>query len=227
MLRRSATLALLATLSACAASAAERSFPVTGFDKVSAAGSEDVVITTGKAASVVASGPTDVLDKLEVSVEGTTLKIRRKGNSWGWSNDKTVIRITMPALHGLSLAGSGDVTADKGSGPAFAAGLAGSGDLKIAQIDSPSVTISTSGSGDIMAAGRCDSAKVSIAGSGDIMLAGLQCKAVDIGIAGSGDVSAYATQTANVRISGSGDVKVSGGARCTSRTSGSGTVSCG
>jgi hypothetical protein len=226
------SLVLLATTSLAAAAMAapaERRFPVTGFEKVSASGSENITITTGKAASVVATGPQERLDNLDIRVDGSTLRIDHKKNTnRSWSNSERVqIAITVPALLGVHASGSGDIMADNGSGPAFEGSLSGSGDLKIGRITSPQVTLRTSGSGDIMAAGQCTNAKVSTSGSGDIMLAGLACTNVDITISGSGDVAAHATGNADIRISGSGDVKITGGARCTSRTSGSGDVTCG
>ncbi len=228
MIARLMIIALLA--GATSAAAADRSFAVSGFDRVSATGSEDVTITTGKTASVVATGPQDMLDRLDVRVDGTTLKIGHKSGNWhgwGWSKDKTRIAVTLPALRGVSLAGSGNVTADHGTGPAFSASLAGSGDLNVAMIDSPQVKLTTAGSGDVTAAGKCGNANVSISGSGGMALDGLQCATITVAISGSGDVVARASQNANVRIAGSGDVKIAGGARCQSRTSGSGTVSCG
>ena len=230
---RLTALALIGLAAAAAAptvaSAAERRFALTGFDKVSAAGSEDVVITTGKTASVVAIGPQERLDKLEISVDGGTLKIRQKsGSSWSWgSKDGVVIRVSLPALHAVSTAGSGNVSADGGSGPDFVASIAGSGDMRITNVNSAAVRLSTAGSGDFIVAGKCTTLKSGISGSGDMDLAGLACADADVAISGSGDVMVNASRTANVRISGSGDVRVTGGAKCTSRTSGSGDVSCG
>ena len=232
MTLRHLSLALLATsafATAAVAAPADRRFPVTGFEKVWASGSEDITITTGKAASVVATGPQDRLDNLAITVDGATLKIDHKKNSnWSWgTGDQVHIAVTMPALLGVHASGSGDIIADSGSGPAFEGSLSGSGDMKITRINSPEVTLRTSGSGDIMAAGQCTNAKVSISGSGDMALGGLACTNVDVTISGSGDVAAHATGNANIKISGSGDVQITGGARCTSRTSGSGDVTCG
>lgn len=232
MTLRNVSLALLATsafATAAFAAPSERRFPVTGFEKVWASGSEDIAITTGKAASVVATGPQERLDNLDIAVDGNTLKISHKKNSnWSWgTGDPVRIAITMPALLGIHASGSGDIVADNGSGPAFDGSLSGSGDMKIGRINSPEVTLRTSGSGDITAAGQCTNAKVSISGSGNMALGGLACTNVDVTISGSGDVAAQATGTANIRISGSGDVTIKGGARCTSHTSGSGDVTCG
>lgn len=221
---------LAATLFTTAALAAPitRSFPANGFDKVSASGSETITITTGKAASVTATGDAEKLDRLRIEVKDATLMIDHKSNmSWNWGSGEPVrIAITMPALHGVHASGSGDITADNGTGPAFDGSLSGSGDLNIRVIDSPVVKLHTSGSGDIAAAGKCGAGKFSISGSGDVALAGLKCADVEIAITGSGDVAANATGNANIRISGSGDVTITGGARCMSHSSGSGDVTC-
>ncbi|MBC7520647.1 MAG: DUF2807 domain-containing protein, partial [Sandarakinorhabdus sp.] len=214
----SAGLAVLAT--ACTASAAERSFPVTEFQRIAASGANDVVVTTGKAASVVATGPQDRLDRLDIRVEGDTLKIEQKtsmGMTWGKGN--VVIHVTTPALVGVALSGSGDFSADKGSGAAFSVSLSGSGDARVANLDTQAATFSIAGSGDISAAGRCTKAKISISGSGDADVAGLKCIDLDVAIAGSGGVLGYASRTASVRIAGSGDVRISGGAKCQSHKS--------
>jgi hypothetical protein len=221
--------ALLLT-AAAPALAADKSFPVGGFTQVSTSGSEDVTITTGKEVSVVATGPQDKLDKLDIRVDGDTLKIGHKKGNWGrnWSSgDAVTIRVSVPELYGVRTSGSGDIVANTGSGPAFVVSSAGSGDARIDRVDSPSVSISTAGSGDVTIAGQCKTAKVSVSGSSNINASGLACVDADIGISGSGDVKLAATGSANVRISGSGDVVVTGGARCQSKVSGSGDVNCG
>lgn len=220
--------ALLAATAACSvAAAAERSFPATGFDRVMASGSEDVSITTGKAASVIATGPADRLDRLDIRVDKGVLVIGHKGNDWGYGSSQPVrVLITMPALHGVTGTGSGNITADRGTGPAFSGRLSGSGDLAIAAIDSPQVELAISGSGNVSAAGKCQAASLSISGSGDMALDRLACQSLDVKISGSGNVDARASGNATIKISGSGDVKVAGGARCQSKSSGSGDVTC-
>lgn len=228
MVLRKTAVALLLAGTAATASAADRSFPVGGFQRVQATGSEDVTIVTGKAPSVVATGPSDRLDRLDIRVEGDTLKIGHKPGNWmSWGREDIRIRVTVPAVKGIKLAGSGNVALDRGTGPEFSAELSGSGGLDIAQIDARSVLMDTSGSGNIAAAGKCVSAKVEISGSGDMSLVNLACQDVDVKISGSGNVAARASTTANVRISGSGDVKIVGGARCTTKSSGSGNIACG
>jgi hypothetical protein len=218
--------ALLLT-AATPALAAERSFPVGPFQMVSASGAEEITIATGKAVSVVATGADRDLERLDIRVEDNTLKIGHKKGSWNnWSNDSVKIRVTMPALHGLRMSGSGDITADSGGGPAFSISASGSGDARVDRINSPAVRIATSGSGDVTATGKCTTIDIGVSGSSNIEAGGLQCADAEVKISGSGDVKLHATGKANIRISGSGDVVVAGGARCQSRTSGSGDVTC-
>lgn len=227
-MRLSLFLAATAIATAAHAGSVTQNFPASGFDRVMASGSEDITIITGKAASVTATGDADRIARLRIGVDGATLMIDHKSSSnWGLQMGEPIrIVITMPALSGVHGSGAGNIVADRGSGPAFAASTSGSGDLRIARIDSPAVTLRTSGSGDIAAAGQCTSARVSTSGSGDMALTGLACRDIDVTTTGSGDVMARASGNANVRISGSGDVAITGGARCTSRTSGSGDVTC-
>lgn len=226
-------LSLLVALAGAAtgamAATATRSFPATGFDRVQLSGSDDVVIVTGKAMSVTAVGEPERLDRLRIDVTSTTLRIDRKSGI-GWSSERgtpTRITVTLPELHAVQASGSGDIVADRGSGPAFSASATGSGDVRIGRVDSPAVAMRITGSGDITAAGRCSKATASVTGSGTLDLAGLTCSDVDVVVTGSGDVTVQATGTAQVRVTGSGNVEVKGAARCTTRSTGSGTIRCG
>lgn len=224
---RTATL-LLATLAvATSAAAAGRPFDASGFDKVALGGSDDVVIRQGSAFAVVATGDAADLERLEVLVEKGTLKIGRKKGNWGWNNSKdVVVSVTMPALRGVAVSGSGDLKADKGAADAFDIHVAGSGSAAVAALDARTLNVSVSGSGDVTSSGRCGALNVRVAGSGDVALANLKCTNTAISIAGSGDVAAHATGQADIRIAGSGDVTITGGAKCSKRVAGSGNVAC-
>jgi hypothetical protein len=216
-------------LVAAAAHAEERSFPVTNFDRISSAGSADVFVTTGKAASVRAEGSKDALDRLDIGVSGDRLKLGQKKNSWnmGWSDSgKVKIHVTVPMVRGVDLSGSGMIKVDTIKVPEFSAAISGSGEAHFPALDADLVRLSISGSGEFDASGRCGEARVDVAGSGDVRIGGLRCTSLRASIAGSGDIDAYATQTANISIAGSGDARIRGGAKCTTSKAGSGDVTC-
>lgn len=179
---------------------------VKDFSYVKLSGSMDAVITAGEAKTVVIKADADELDQIKTYVEDGVLYIKQKSRRgyWGSSGDVEVV-ISTPKFDGVTLSGSGDVTA-RG-------------------VDSKEFKAKISGSGDIDLAGRCGMAKLAISGSGDVDADRLKCQDVDIAISGSGDADVHATGLVSVRISGSGDVEVHGGGRVTeSRISGSGNL---
>jgi hypothetical protein len=206
-----------------------RSFALSGFDKVALKGSDDVRVITGGAFAVTATGPQSELDKLEIGVEGSTLNIsRKKGWHIGWSKDgrSTLVTVTMPAISGAALVGSGDLSVDKAAGPKFEASLAGSGDFVLAAATLDALTAEIAGSGNMRLVGKTGSADISLAGSGDVEAAGLTATTADISVAGSGNVDLRATGTAKVSLMGSGDVTISGTSQCSISKLGSGEVTC-
>ncbi len=219
-----AALAVLAAFPAAAA-AAERSFPLSGFNQVAVAGSDRVTIRSGPF-SVVANGAEADLDRLEITEVDGVLRIGRKKGDWGWSSKRVAVTVTLPALIGVRVAGSADVDADVARAETFVAKLAGSGNLKLASLTAPAARFALSGSGGVQAAGTCTSLDIAVSGSGGANLSGLKCATATIRVSGSGAISAHASQTADIRKSGSGAVRITGGARCATRVSGSGRVDC-
>lgn len=209
-------------------SGTERSFAATGFDQVTLQGPDNVVVKTGGTFAISASGPSDILDKLDIRVDGGTLKIGRKreGMFGNDGSESVTITVTMPSIKGAALAGSGDMSVDKAEGADFAGSIAGSGDLTIASLIASKVDFSIAGSGNLGATGKAKALNYSIAGSGDIEAAGLESETASISIAGSGGIEARVTQTADISIVGSGGVELTGGAKCNTKTMGSGEVRC-
>ena len=227
----------LIALGACAESQVEatgptisRSYPVGDFTALGVAGPYDVIVSTGKAAAVSATGPQELIDDLEVRVEKGTLSIapkRRQGGNWKW-NSGTGVRVTVsvPALTKVGMAGSGDVEVDRIEGASFEGGLAGSGDLRLRNVAVRRLKLGLAGSGDVIAAGRAEEAEIGVAGSGNVDASALTVLRAKAGIAGSGDIKARVTGTADASVMGSGDIEISGGAKCTSNKRGSGEIRC-
>ena len=210
-------------------SAAERSFSLAGFSKVALKGSDDVVVAIGPSFAVHARGPQDVLDQLALTVADGTLEIGRKRAAWGWSSahGHAVVTVTLPALAGVDVVGSGDMRVGAVRAPAFDATVAGSGNLTLAGLAVGSASLQMAGSGDLDATGTTRRGDYAVAGSGDIRAGSLAADVISLNVAGSGNVAASARTSASVSVLGSGDVTVTGGARCTVSKLGSGDVTCG
>ena len=208
---------------------AERSYQVGDFQRVSLAGSHDVVVTVGDAASVRAVGDAEALDRLEIRVDNGELILRdrnRSGFSWGSNKHKATIYVTAPALAAAAVAGSGDMKIDRIEGETFEAAISGSGDLDLAAVKVRDASFSVAGSGGLKARGSAQTARVSIAGSGEMEAKGFQTADLNLSIAGSGSAELRATGNASVSILGSGSAEIGGGAKCQVSKMGSGSVNC-
>jgi hypothetical protein len=190
----------------------QKSYQVGNFTQVEVAGPFDVTIHTGAAPSVSAKGNQKLIDRLVVEVKGDKLVVHTESNrgwfNWGWgTNGKADIAITVPAIAGATLAGSGD--------------------LNIDSVEVQSLKLAIAGSGDVRAkSGQAGSVAYKIAGSGGIDARSVKAQTADVSIAGSGSINGQATTAADVKIMGSGDVTITGGAKCNVTKHGSGDVNC-
>jgi len=207
---------------------ATRSFAASGFTGVDLRGPDDVEVRTGPRFAVTAEGDSAVLDKLDIRVVNGTLRVgRRDSDSWSYGRDHRVkVHVVMPRLVAASVAGSGDLTADRAEG-AFSGAIAGSGNLRIEALHATEAELSIAGSGDVSVGGTASRLSASVAGSGDIDATRLAASSADVSIAGSGNVRGTVKGPASVSILGSGDVELGGGARCEVSKLGSGEARCG
>jgi hypothetical protein len=208
----------------------DRSYRVGAFDKIVAAGPNQVVVHVGGAPSVTARGPAETLDKMEVVIEHGGLQIRPRRefrNGSDWRNVKpATFSVTMPRVTGATLAGSGDLSIDRAEGGKFAATVAGSGNLAVGAMRVVVANFSMAGSGSLTARGSAGQTDLAIAGSGDVHARGVTSRTASVTIAGSGTAELSARESANVSIVGSGAADISGGARCHVTRIGSGTAHC-
>jgi Putative auto-transporter adhesin, head GIN domain len=211
---KAAATALLFACAAVPAGAAERTVPVSGFDRFGTS-SIDTVIKVGPAFSLVLTGPADQLLKVEVLVKNSELELRpkrRKGSMWNRSEEVRNVTavVTMPTLREVSIGGSGNVVAQGVKTKKFEMNIGGSGTITAENAVAEIYEGNIGGSGDIIVSGSCGSADFSIGGSGNIKAQNLKCKSLDVSIGGSGKVSAYAAVSSDISIAGGGDVKVYG-----------------
>ena len=208
--------------------ATARTYDLSGFDSIALMGSDAVIVTRGDTFAVTASGDAETLDQLVLRVRNGSLEVRRRsGMHWGGGNSRHItVRVTMPELSGVSVAGSGDFTANRLGGERASISVAGSGDVTLTGVEAGALDISLAGSGNVTATGAATSADVSVAGSGDVASPQLSLTTADISVAGSGNVLMRVTGTADVSSIGSGDVVLTGGARCSTSQVGSGSTDC-
>ena len=182
---------------------------VTDFNSVSlATGFGSVIVTAGAGPSLVLEGDAETLRDIKSEVRHGTLVIelsdaaRDRGRG---SRRPISAYVTVPALHAVSLSGSGRV--------------------QLAGLNGGETAIKLSGSGVIEATGRLDKLSLKISGSGRADLPSLEVGDANIDISGSGDAIVRPTGNLMVDISGSARVHYVGSpARISTSISGRGTV---
>lgn len=188
------------------------------------AGPDTVVVTEGATLAIDVSGDPEAVEALRFTLDATTLGVMRAKGEWK-NKGRATVRVTMPPLEKLVVAGSGTVEAPRMAGQAEVT-IAGSGTARTARVDADAFEVTIAGSGTYEAAGTVQALDLTIAGSGSAKMAGLRADRADITIAGSGDAEFASDGTVDAKVMGSGDVRVTGTAKCTINSMGSGTLRC-
>lgn len=187
------------------------------------AGPDDVIVTHGDKLAIDVSGDSEAKDALRFTLDDGTLGVMRKNGSK--SNGKATVRVTLPQLSKVTLAGSGTLDADSVTGKVEAV-IAGSGTARLRSIETDKLELTIAGAGTLEGAGHAKSLELTVAGSGTAKMAGLKVDSAKVTIAGSGDASFASDGTVDATVMGSGNVNVTGSAKCTIHSMGSGKLNC-
>ena len=211
-------------MNAQAASTSEEMRDVSSFKEIRLMGSMDVEVAVGGKQSVKVIADSDIIEHLETTVSGDTLRVKLESGHYGNIKVMRVV-ITVPELVATSIQGSGDMYVDGAVADNFELDLQGSGDAVFKKAKFGKIDIDLQGSGDIELDGACEDITIDLQGSGDVDAGDLECKTGEVDLRGSGDVEFFATMSANVGVYGSGDVVVHGSPdKVNTRVRGSGDI---
>src|SRR5579875_2074952 len=208
-------MALLAAASLAApAVAAERSYPVTDFDRIQVEGPFEVTLATGVGSHVHATGSADALDRVSVEVDGSTLRIRTNVSAWGGTPGQSPGPVRIEAstqdLAKATLLGSGSLAIDKARGLKVGLAVGGSGRLTVGAVDVDNLVVDLLGSGDIIMGGHAKQLHVVAKGSGNVTGGALAAEDVQLEAETAGNVMLGRARSAKIIATGSGDVTVGG-----------------
>jgi hypothetical protein len=195
------------------------------FQNISVSGGMNIRLTQGQEFAVNISTDENLMQYVEVFVDGNTLVVREKDGYNLRPSKDIVLNVTAPAFGKIGLSGSGNISSENtiaGNG-AVQVTVSGSGNINM-DVDLPSISSSVSGSATIALKGRANKMEVELSGSGKIRCFDLNSDDVAISISGSANAEVTANHKLNVEVSGSGDVAYKGNASVTQSISGSGSV---
>lgn len=203
------------------------------FSRIEAVGPDNVIVTVGKPFAVKVEGDARTLKTMEITVAEGSLVIGRKRDWQGWfgrdedDSKGVTVHVSMPAITGATLTGSGNLNIDSAKTDSLSLGLAGSGDMRIDAVSAQRLKVEIGGSGALALSGVASDADIAIAGTGDVNAPGLRLGKGSVSIAGSGSATFASDGPVSVDLVGSGDVTVKGKAQCRVNAIGSGEARCG
>ena len=169
---RHAAFAALALLAA-PATAAERNYSVTSFDRVRVDGPYQVTVKTNVAPFARASGSQASLDGVSIKVEGRTLVVR-SDSSGGWGGypgegrGPVTIDVGTHELANAWINGPGALFIDKVKGLSFDLAIQGSGVARIDAVDVDQLRLGISGAASSRVAGRALKLTATVRGSSSL-----------------------------------------------------------
>lgn len=224
-----AALLFLGAIAAAPASAAERTFTVTSFDRIRVDGPYRVTLTTGVSPFARATGSLEAVNSVSLDVQGRTLIVRGNPSSWGGypgaSSGPVVIAVGTHDLDQAWLNGAGTLAIDRIEGLEFDLAIQGSGSVAIGETQVDQLEIGISGAGSAILAGTAAEVTAIVRGASSLDASALEAKDVTVGAEGPSTVRIYASNSAEVDARGVAAVEVIGGPACTVRAQGSAIVS--
>ncbi len=192
-----------------------RTFSETDFTQVHVGGAYRVVVRHGDAFKIEAGGDEDALNDLRVERDGNTLEIKPRNNSffgsnWDKDEEKVLIRIEMPAVEGLELAGA--VQADLG-------GFDRQDRLRVAQAGAShlrlngnygTLKLGLAGACRTTATGHADALDLDAAGACELAGASLQTRTATVDLAGLCKARLNVSETLKGNSVGASEIAYSG-----------------
>lgn len=222
--------ALACVLPGTSASAAERRYSVTSFDRVRVDGPMDVTIATGIAPGAKAEADAAALDGVTLTVDGQTLTVRRRMSASG-SRDagpRRPVKITLgtPVLRAATVNAGARLTVDRMVAQRIDLAVNGSGTLLVGAIDADQLVNSVTGAGSMTLAGKAGRARFLVTGPGSYDATKLIANDLFVSADGTGEVRVAARYTADIVSNGLGNVTVAGTPACRVKATGGGAVIC-
>jgi len=198
---------------------------VSGFHNVVLGVHARLKLRQGDSEGLSITGDNNIVPLVETVVEDGTLQIRW-ANKRNYSTNYKGLEIVVSArnIDGLTVAGSGQIRAERLKAANLRTAIDGSGGITFDALDTDSVIATIHASGRLSAAGRADSLDVTVAGSGEVSAAKLESRRARVSLLGSGQATVWAKEDLNATVAGSGKIHYYGNPHLNQTVAGSGSI---
>lgn len=197
---------------------------LTGFESISVGGSADLFVTVSDEWLVELTTDDNLHEYVEVFTDGKTLVIRNREMVNLRPSDRLTVRVSMPAINGLTASGASNATIESSlKQDSFSVSASGSSDVHL-WVELDEFFVQSSGSSDVYAGGYSRFVSVSLSGSSDFRGNEFTCDVAEVSLSGSSNMWATITESVSGQLSGSSDLNLNGTPAVDVRTSGSSDV---
>lgn len=185
-----------------------KSLTQTGFKDIEASSDLEVHLAQGTY-NVKLEGDENIIELVNVRVEGDRLKVGLKDNVSISSGRPVKVFITAPEFREIEGSGACVFSGKIASSIPISIDLSGACETHM-QIDAPKIDVDASGASEIELKGRARDFSVDASGASTTHCFDLLTENTSLEISGGGEAEVFASQSLTVSISGAGDVKYKG-----------------
>jgi hypothetical protein len=186
----------------------EKNFTVDDFEELSIGGEFIIVLTQGNSGKVVVETDENLLEFIEVGVQGETLEINSERRLD--SEEGVIVKITVAQLTGLSCSGASEVsTTNPIQTRKLNIDLSGAGKLDL-MLDAEEVSLDISGATLVYLEGAAKTLAIDMSGAGSLEAAEFEVEDCLAQISGIGKILVNVTGTLDADVSGLGEVEYVG-----------------
>ena len=186
-----------------------KSFIFKGFDEISIGYKSRVEVRFSKKYSIEITASEEEMKRIDLDLEGDKLVLKRKKKWDELGSEEIGIRITLPLLEELALAGSNTLRIRDMKQEKFKLELAGSTEVDIEAVLSE-CELNIAGSCDLKLSGESESLVINSAGSSDLEALGFEVKTLELNIAGYSNAKVNVNEKMDVNIAGGGKIRYIG-----------------
>jgi Putative auto-transporter adhesin, head GIN domain len=181
-------------------------FDLNGFNNIEFVGAWNIEINQGTAYKVEVEGPGNLLGEIEFNQKGNNLTARNNYKG-GFGKETFTIRMTLPKLEGIIIAGGADLTFDGFTGETLSVTLAGAGRIRAYDSEYKQLNVICAGAGQLDFSDlKSRDADINLSGAGEVLV-NMDGGELSGSISGMGSVK-YEGRVSNesMRVSGLGEV---------------------
>jgi hypothetical protein len=195
------------------------------FSSVDVSGNIDVYVRQDSVASVKIETDENLLEYMQITVDGGTLEIREEKGYNLRSSKSIKVFVSGPSFKHFESSGACDIYSENqiNSAEPVTINLSGACNVKM-DLKVPKIKVDLSGAGTITLKGETKDFTVDGSGSTDVKCFELMTENTNIEMSGAGDAEVFASVKLDVHVSGAADVKYKGNATVNQSVSGAGSV---